>query len=60
VSRTYPERKCFVCGRRVSVNGLAWTNHAKKHVREGKLIAEKPMAKFGDYHVVYSRPKAVS
>jgi hypothetical protein len=35
MSRTYPRRSCSLCGREISTSGLAWTNHMRKHVREG-------------------------
>jgi hypothetical protein len=35
LTRTYSRRKCYVCGKVHSVNGLARVNHMRKHVREG-------------------------
>ena len=30
--------KCFFCEKGISSNGLAQTNHKRKHVREGMLV----------------------
>jgi hypothetical protein len=37
VTRTYSTTKCYICGKVHSMNGLARTNHLRKHVREGIL-----------------------
>jgi len=34
---SYSRMNCFVCGKEMSSNGLARTNHFRKHVREGKM-----------------------
>jgi hypothetical protein len=39
MTKTYSLMWCYVCGRELSSNGLAKTNHYKKHVREGKMVA---------------------
>lgn len=31
----YSKKRCPVCSKKVSVNGVAWTSHMRKHVREG-------------------------
>lgn len=39
MSRTYSRFTCRFCGNDISNNGLARTNHMRKHVREG-LVRE--------------------
>lgn len=34
--KTYGRRKCHVCGKETSTNGLAYTNHMRAHVRRGE------------------------
>lgn len=41
MSRTYSLDKCYICGKQHSMNGLARTNHMRKHVREGILMEGK-------------------
>lgn len=38
MSRTYSKFQCPVCFEEMSNNGLAKTNHCRKHVREGRMI----------------------
>jgi hypothetical protein len=39
VSRSaYSRVKCFFCEKGISSNGLAQTNHKRKHVREGMIV----------------------
>ena len=39
VSRSaYSRVKCFFCEKGISSNGLAQTNHKRKHVREGVIV----------------------
>jgi hypothetical protein len=34
----YSRVKCFFCEKGISSNGLAQTNHKRKHVREGMIV----------------------
>lgn len=40
MSKTYGKKPCPLCGKRVSVNGLARSSHLNKHVREGLAVRE--------------------
>jgi nitrate/TMAO reductase-like tetraheme cytochrome c subunit len=38
----YSRTECWVCGKVISTNGFAQTNHQRKHVREGILKEVHP------------------
>lgn len=39
---TYCKTQCRHCPQKVSTNGMGRTSHARKHVREGVLVAVTP------------------
>jgi len=54
MTRTYETFRCFVCDRRISVNGFARTNHMRKHVRDGTATEVRTTSK------VFRTPRARS
>ena len=59
--RAYSLTNCPVCGKQISTNGLARTNHYRKHVREGRMTERRETFKAYPYSAVYfevvRRPK---
>jgi hypothetical protein len=53
MSRTYARDKCNICGKYISVNGLAQTSHLRKHVREGILIETRD----GEGYPIFKRAR---
>jgi len=49
MTRVYGRWECPVCRRTMSSNGLARTNHCRKHVREGKMVEVKETYTFFPY-----------
>ena len=48
MSKVYCLKRCWVCGRVVSANGLAQTSHMRKHVREGYVTEDRVLPLWGD------------
>lgn len=54
MTRTYSRWECPVCKRTMSANGLARTNHCRKHVREGKMVEQRiPLKKYPYLSEIY-------